>query len=207
MFSLKRFATSAVASAALLVSVSALASDWDVDTAHTRVGFGVKHMMISSVRGSFKAFSGTVIADDADVTKSKIHLEIDAASITTENDKRDEHLKSADFFDVAKFPKLTFDSTSIQKGAAEGQLSVTGNLTIRNVTKPVVLTVSGLSGEVKDPWGGTRRGATATAKINRKDFGLTWNKTLEAGGVVVGEDVNLEFEIELAKKAPAPKKG
>jgi len=184
----------------MLVSASAWPADWDIDPAHTHVGFGVKHMMISTVHGSFKTFAGTVALDDNDVTKSKIHLEIDASSITTGNDKRDEHLKSPDFFDVAHFPKLVFDSTSIQKGAAAGQLTITGNLTIKAVTKSVVLSVTGLTGEAKDPWNGIRRGATATAKINRKDFGLTWNKGLEAGGVLVGDDVNLEFEIELAKK-------
>jgi polyisoprenoid-binding protein YceI len=200
MVSLRSIFLPALASAFVFVSASALASDWDVDPAHTHVGFGVKHMMISTVHGSFKAFSGAVALDDGDVTRSKIHLDIDAASITTDNDKRDEHLRSADFFDVAHFPKLTFDSTSVQKGASAGQLTVTGNLTIKAVTKPVTLTVTGLTGEVKDPWGGVRRGATASAKINRKDFGLTWNKALETGGVVVGDDVNLEFEIELAKK-------
>src|SRR5271168_1311688 len=115
------------------VFTSALASDWDIDAAHTHVGFGVKHMMISTVHGAFKGFAGTVALDDGDVTKSKIHLEIDAASITTDNDKRDEHLKSPDFFDVAHFPKLTFDSTSVQKGAGPGQLTVAGNLTIKSV--------------------------------------------------------------------------
>jgi polyisoprenoid-binding protein YceI len=187
------------ASAFLFVSASALASDWDIDAGHSHVGFGVKHMMVSTVHGTFKAFTGTVALDDGDITKSKVHLEIDATSITTENDKRDEHLRSGDFFDAAHFPKLVFDSTSIQKLGPD-RLNITGNLTIKNVTKPVVLAVTGLTGEVKDPWGGTRRGATATAKISRKDFGLGWNKALEAGGVVVGDDVNLELEVEISKK-------
>jgi polyisoprenoid-binding protein YceI len=181
-------------------SASAFASNWDVDATHSKVGFGVRHMMVSTVHGSFAKYTGTVALDDADVTKSKIHLEIDASSINTGVDKRDEHLRSADFFDVAHFPKIVFDSTRIEKHGADA-LAVTGNLTIKNVTKPVVLTVSGLTGEVKDPWGGTRRGATAQAKINRKDFGLGWNKALETGGVVVGEDVTLELEVELAKKS------
>jgi polyisoprenoid-binding protein YceI len=181
--------TSALAGVLVLgASASALASDWDVDAAHSHIGFAVKHMMISTVKGEFGKYSGTVTLDDGgDLTKAKAHLAID------------EHLKSPDFFDAAHFPTLTFDSTKVEKHGANGLL-ITGNLTIKNITKPVVLTVSDLSGEVKDPWGGTRRGATATAKINRKDFGLTWNKALEAGGVVVGDDVNLEFEVELAKK-------
>jgi polyisoprenoid-binding protein YceI len=193
--------TSALAGVLVLgASASALASDWDVDAAHSHIGFAVKHMMISTVKGEFGKYSGTVTLDDGgDLTKAKAHLAIDASSVTTGNDKRDEHLKSPDFFDAAHFPTLTFDSTKVEKHGANGLL-ITGNLTIKNITKPVVLTVSDLSGEVKDPWGGTRRGATATAKINRKDFGLTWNKALEAGGVVVGDDVNLEFEVELAKK-------
>ena len=199
MVSLRKLVPSALASAFVLVSASALASDWDIDAAHTHVGFGVKHMMISTVHGTFKTFSGTVALDDADIAKSKIHLDIDAASITTDNDKRDEHLKSPDFFDAAHFPKLTFDSTTIQKLGAD-KLNVTGNLTIKNVTKPVVLAITNLSAEVKDPWGGVHRGATGTAKINRKDFGLGWNKALETGGVVVGEEVTLELDIDVVKK-------
>jgi polyisoprenoid-binding protein YceI len=198
--SLRSTLASALAGLVVLgASASALASDWDVDSAHSRVGFGVRHMMVSTVHGTFGAFKGTIALDDADVTKSKAHLEVDVTSIDTGNAKRDEHLKSPDFFDVGKFPKMVFDSTKIEKQGADGLL-LTGNLTIKNVTKPVVLTVSGLTPEVKDPWGGTRRGATATAKINRKDFGLTWNKGLETGGVVVGDEVTLELEVELAKK-------
>jgi polyisoprenoid-binding protein YceI len=180
-------------------SASALASDWDVDSSHSRVGFGVRHMMVSTVHGSFTKYTGTIALDDADISRSRAHLEIDVTSIDTGNAKRDEHLKSADFFDVGKFPKMVFDSTKIEKHGADG-LVISGNLTIKNVTRPVVLNVAGLTGEVKDPWGGTRRGATATAKINRKDFGLTWNKGLETGGVVVGDEVTLELEVELAKK-------
>jgi polyisoprenoid-binding protein YceI len=199
MVSFRNVFTSALASALVLVSASALASDWDIDSAHTHVGFGVKHMMISTVHGAFKTFTGNVALNDADITKSKVHLEIDAGSITTDNDKRDEHLKSPDFFDVAKFPKLVFDSTNVQKTGPDS-LNVTGNLTIKTVTRPVTLIVTGLTPDTKDPWGGVRRGATATAKINRKDFGLTWNKALEAGGVVVGDEITLELEVELAKK-------
>jgi polyisoprenoid-binding protein YceI len=195
----RSFLASAFASVLALGATTALASDWDVDAAHSRVGFGVRHMMVSTVHGAFTAFSGGVALDDKDVTKSKVHIEIDAASVDTGNAKRDEHLKSADFFDSAKFPKITFDSTKIEKKSADA-LDVTGNLTIKNVTKPVVLSVVGLTGEVKDPWGGTRRGATATTKINRKDFGLGWNKALETGGVVVGDDVTIELEVELSKK-------
>jgi polyisoprenoid-binding protein YceI len=201
--SLRSTVTSALAGLLVLgASASALASDWDVDAGHSRVGFAVKHMMVSTVHGTFAKYTGTVALDDADITKSKAHLEIDASSITTGNDKRDEHLKSPDFFDAAHFPKLVFDSTKVDRYGADG-LSLSGNLTIKNVTKPVVLTVSGLSSEIKDPWGMTRRGATASAKISRKEFGLSWNKSLDTGGVVVGDEVTIELEVELVKHAPA----
>jgi polyisoprenoid-binding protein YceI len=202
MLSLRKALTTTFASALVLVSASALASDWDVDAAHSRVGFGVKHMMISTVHGSFTKFAGNVALNDGDITQSRIHIDIDATSVTTENEKRDEHLKSPDFFDTAHFPKLTFDSTSVQRGATPDALTVNGNLTIKNVTKPVVLSVTGLTGEVKDPWGGTRRGASASTKISRKDFGLNWNKSLDAGGVVVGDEVKIDIELELSKKKP-----
>lgn len=192
---------SAAASLLLLAgSASALASDWEVDSSHSRVGFGIRHMMVSTVHGTFDKYAGQLALDDADLAKSKVHIDIDAASIDTGNAKRDEHLRSPDFFDVAHYPKITFDSTKVEKRGADS-LSVTGNLTIRNVTKPVVLSVSGLTGEVKDPWGGVRRGASAQAKISRKDFGLNWNKSLDTGGVVLGDDVNIELEVELTKKA------
>jgi polyisoprenoid-binding protein YceI len=180
-------------------SATALASDWDLDSSHSRVGFSVKHMMVSNVRGTFGKYVGTVNFDDKDVTKSKTHLDIESGSIDTGNADRDKHLKSPDFFDTAKFPKITFDSTKVEKRGADG-LNVTGNLTIKNITKPVVLTVSGLTGEVKDPWGGVRRGASAQTKINRKDFGLTWNKGLETGGVVVGDEITIDLELEMTKK-------
>jgi polyisoprenoid-binding protein YceI len=192
------FASGVAALLVLGASATALASDWDIDSAHSTVGFGVRHMMVSTVHGSFGKYTGTVKLDEADIAKSKVHLEIDATSITTGNDKRDEHLKSPDFFDVAHFPKLVFDATKVERVGADG-LNLTGNLTIKNVTKPVVLVVSGLSGEVKDPWGGVRRGATATTKINRKDFGLVWNKGLETGGVVVGDEVTIDLEVEMTK--------
>ncbi|MDP9149434.1 MAG: YceI family protein [Myxococcota bacterium] len=193
--------SAAFAAAFFLVAVpaTALASDWDIDAGHSRVGFAIRHMMVSTVHGTFDKYTGSVALDDADVTKSKVHLDIEAATINTGNAKRDEHLRSPDFFDAAKYAKLTFESTKIEKRGADG-LSVTGNLTIRNVTKPVVLTVTGLTGEVKDPWGGVRRGASAQTKISRKDFGLNWNKGLDTGGVVLGDDVTIELEVELVKK-------
>jgi polyisoprenoid-binding protein YceI len=180
-------------------AASAFASDWEVDPVHSRVGFGVRHMMVSTVHGTFTKFTSIIQVDDADIGKSKIHIEIDASSIDTGNAKRDEHLRSPDFFDTAKFPKIVFDATKVDK-KGDDALNVGGNLTIKGVTRPVVLKVTGLTGEVKDPMGGVRRGATVQAKINRKDFGLTWNKAMEAGGVVVGEDVTIDLDLELSKK-------
>ncbi|HEY4015311.1 MAG TPA: YceI family protein [Polyangiaceae bacterium] len=200
MRSLRSLAASAAAGLLFIgASATAFASDWDVDSAHSQVGFSVRHMMVSTVHGTFDKYTGWIALDDGDIAKSKAHFDIDATSIDTGNAKRDEHLRSPDFFDVTKFPKITFESSKVDR-RGPGELTLSGNLTIKNVTKPVVFSVSGLSGEVKDPWGMTRRGASATAKINRKDFGLTWNKSIEAGGVVVGDEVTLTLEVELTKK-------
>ena len=178
---------------------------WKIDNSHSHLGFAVKHMMIATVRGEFRVYGAELALDLADLTRSRVAAEIDVASIDTREPKRDDHLRSPDFFDAAKFPKMTFKSTKVEKDG-DG-LKVTGALTIKAITKPVVLKVGALSQEVKDPWGGTRRGTTASAKISRKDFGLTWNKALDGGGVVVGDEVAIELEVELVKKAPDAKKG
>ncbi|MEW5850282.1 MAG: YceI family protein [Myxococcota bacterium] len=176
----------------------ASASTWELDASHSQVGFGVKHLMVSTTKGNFKKFSGTLTLDDKDVTKSNVVVDIDTASVDTDEPKRDEHLRSPDFFQSDKFPKMSFKSTKVEK---QGEaLLVTGDLTIRGVTKPVVLKVEGFGPEVKDPWGNTRRGAVATTQIKRSDFGLTWNKSLETGGVVVGDEVAINIECELIKK-------
>ncbi|MCC7384846.1 MAG: YceI family protein [Deltaproteobacteria bacterium] len=176
----------------------ASASTWTTDPDHTEVGFSVRHMMISDVTGRFKTANATIQLDDKDATKSKVEVEVDVASIDTRNAKRDDHLRSADFFDAAKMPKMTFKSTSIKK-AGKG-FKVTGDLTIRGITKPVTLDVSTLTNTVKDPWGMNRRAAVATAKISRKDFGLNWNKALETGGVLVGDEVTITISTELIEK-------
>ena len=198
---MKRFAIILSLLFALLVPAlaSAAVSTWAIDADHSSVQFKVKHLMVSNVKGNFNKFSGAVTIDDSDVTKSKVDVTIDAASIDTANAKRDEHLRSPDFLDVAKYPTLKFVSTKVAN-AGEGRLKVTGNLTIHGVTKEVVLDVEGPSPAVKDPWGNTKSGASATTKINRKDFGLTWNKALETGGMVVGEEVLITLEVELLKK-------
>jgi polyisoprenoid-binding protein YceI len=182
---------------ALAFSAPAFASAWEFDGAHSSAEFKVRHLMISNVTGKFTGITGKAAIDDSDITKSKVDADIPANTVNTDNEKRDAHLKSGDFFDVAKFPKMTFVSKSITKSG--GDLAVNGDLTIHGVTKPVTLATT-LTPEMKDPFGGTRRGLTATTKINRKDFGLTWNKALESGGVVVGDEVQITIDAELVKK-------
>lgn len=183
----------------LAVAQSAFASNWEVDPTHSEVGFSVRHMMISNTKGKFTKFSGKLDLNDTDITKSVATADIDAASIDTGDPKRDEHLRSADFFDVQKAPKITFKSTKIAK-AQDGKLNITGDLTLHGVTKSVVLVTEISKEEVKDPWGNVRKGARATTKVNRKDFGLVWNKTLDAGGLAVGDEVTITLELELIKK-------
>lgn len=193
---------------ALLLSVgvavlapSALpAATWELDPAHTGVHFKVRHLMVSYVRGDFGKFSGTIHYDEKDIGKSSASVTIEAASINTRVAKRDEHLRSPDFLDAAKFPTLTFVSKKVEK-AGDGTLKVTGDLTIRGVTRETVLTVEGPSPAIKDLQGNSRVGGYATATIHRKDFGLTWNKTIEAGGVVVGDEVEISIDLEIVKKA------
>jgi polyisoprenoid-binding protein YceI len=187
---------------ALLTSFAgtAFAGDWDVDASHSAAQFAVRHMMVAMVRGQFDKMSGSVKVDDKDITKSVIDVTIDAKSINTRDAKRDEHLRAADFFDTAKHPNITFKSKKIEK-ADGNKLKVTGDLTMRGVTKPVTL-VTEVSNPVKNPWGQTIRGVTATGTLNRKDWGLVWNKALEAGGVAVGEEVQLTIDAELVQKTP-----
>jgi polyisoprenoid-binding protein YceI len=196
---MKRFITSLSTILALALPALAFSATWTIDPDHSNVGFKVRHLMVSNVKGSFEKHSGTVEINDKDITKSKVEVSIDTNSINTNVAKRDEHLRSADFFDVAKHPTMTFVSKKVAK-AGKVKLKVTGDLTLHGVTKEVVLDVAELSKESKDPWGNIRRGATATTKINRKDFGLVWNKALETGGVAVGEEILITLEIEMIKK-------
>lgn len=183
---------------ALILPGTALATVWNIDPDHSTVGFKIRHLMVSNVNGHFTSYSGSIDLNDTDITKSKVDVSIDAASIDTNVAKRDEHLRSPDFFDVSKYPKITFVSKSISKAGPE-RLLVKGDLTIHGVTREVVLDVEGPTAESRDPWGNIRRGATATAKINRKDFGLNWNAALEAGGVLVGDEVSISIDVELIK--------
>lgn len=190
--------------AAALVLTPALghAAEWTVDPAHSAASFTVKHLMVSTVRGEFGKMTGTASWSKPDYSDAKVEVTIDATSIDTREPKRDAHLKSPDFFDVAKFPTLTFKSKRVEKGKDKGHLTLVGDLTIHGVTKEVAFDVSGPSPEMKTPFGTIAVGAEATAKINRKDFGLNWNKALEAGGVMVSDAVNIEINLELSKKAP-----
>ena len=174
---------------------------YNIDPAHSSAQFTVRHMMISNVRGGFKSVKGTVVYDSDNPASSTIDASIDATSISTLDEQRDTHLKSGDFLDVEKYPTIDFKSTSVAPAAAAGELKVTGNLTIHGVTKPVVLSVEGPTAEGKDPWGNTRIGASATTKIKRTEFGLTWNAALEAGGILVGDELKIEIEIQLIKSA------
>lgn len=174
------------------------AATWQVDPSHTHVGFAVSHMAVSTVRGEFGVASGTIEYDPKNVAATKITATVATASVDTREPKRDTHLQSADFFEVAKFPEMTFVSTSIKNVTPKG-FDAVGNLTIHGVTKEVTLKVGALSPEVKDPWGNVKVGTTATATINRKDFGLLWNKVLEAGGLLVGEEVAITLDVELTK--------
>ncbi len=174
------------------------ASGWEIDTAHSAANFKVRHMMVSNVSGAFTGVKGQANLDDKDITKSTVEATIDVATINTSNGDRDKHLRSPDFFDTQKFPTISFKSTKIEKQG--DKLALTGDLTLHGVTKPVTLSTE-LSPEVKDPWGKQRRGIVATGKLNRKDFGLGWNKALEAGGVAVGEEIQLTIEAELTKAA------
>ena len=183
-----------------LLAPAAYAATWEIDPAHTSVGFGIRHLMVSTVRGEFTKVSGKAQADDTDYSKAKVEATIDAASINTRVEKRDAHLKSPDFLDVAKYPTITFLSKTVEK-AGEGRWKVTGDLTLHGVTRPVTLDVEGPTSAIKDPMtGGLRAGAHATTRINRKDFGIAWNKSLDGGGVVVGEDVDITIDVEALQK-------
>jgi polyisoprenoid-binding protein YceI len=199
---MKLFAKSALTALVIAAPSFAFATEYDIDSAHSSANFAVKHLMVSTVRGSFSKVTGTINLDEKDLTKSSVNASIDASTVNTQEPKRDEHLRSPDFFDVTKFPSLTFKSTKVEKGG--NGFKVSGDLTIHGVTKPVVLDVEGFNEESKDPWGNLRRGGSATTTVSRKDFGLVWNKALETGGVAVGDEVKITIDIEGVKKQMAP---
>jgi len=177
---------------------SASVTSWNIDSAHAAAEFKVRHMMISNVKGVIKGISGVLTEHATDASLSSVDATLDVSTLNTGEAQRDAHLKSGDFLELEKYPTITFKSTNVvHKGDAE--YAVTGDLTIHGVTKPVTLAVEGPTPQHKDPWGNTRIGLSATTKINRKDFGLNWNATLETGGILVGEDVHITLELEFIK--------
>jgi polyisoprenoid-binding protein YceI len=200
-FHLSRIALAVSLAAGLSLPAGAATSSWQIDPAHSSAQFAVRHLAISTVRGAFSKVTGTAVLDDKDVSKSIVDVTIDVASVDTRQPDRDNDLKSDKFFDVAHFPSITFKSKRVEQ-SAPGKLKVTGDLTIRGTTKEVVLDVDGPTAPMKDPWGNQRVAANATTKINRQDYGVKWNATLDNGGVVVGDDVSIVIDVELVKQAP-----
>ena len=179
-------------------TTAARTTTWTIDGSHTNATFSVRHLMISNVRGEFQKVSGTVTYDPAKPEATSVKAEIDVASISTREPQRDAHLRSADFFDAENFPTITFESTAFRRG--DKNLELVGKLTIRGTTREVVLAVDGPTAEQTDPWGNVRLGASATTKIKRSDFNMTWNTVLEAGGVVVGDEISIALDVELIKQ-------
>lgn len=174
-------------------------TQWDFDLSHSSINFHVRHLMVSKVHGRFEKWSGTLQLDEQDLTNSKLEVTIDATSIETKEPKRDEHLRSADFLEVDKYPTITFKSTQVARDS-DDRYTLLGDLTIHGVTRQVKLEVEG-GDRVADPWGGTRTGFSARTTISRKDYGLTWNLALEAGGFVVGDKIEITLEIEAVRKS------
>lgn len=175
-----------------------IAGTWNIDPAHSSAEFKVRHMMISNVKGTFGGLKGVLTLDEANPANASVQASIEVGTVNTGDAQRDGHLKSGDFFDAEKFPQMTFRSTAVKK-TSDGEYAVSGDLTLHGVTKPVTFAVEGPGTPGKDPWGNTRIGLSATAKINRKDFGLGWNSALETGGVLVGEEVTLTLDVQFIK--------
>jgi polyisoprenoid-binding protein YceI len=192
----RRIVLGALGAATLSLPIFATTTTYQIDPKHSSAQFAVTHMMISTVRGQFHGVTGTVVYDDADVSKSSVNVTIDANTVDTQEPDRDTDLKSEHFFDVANHPTITFKSTKVES-AGPGKLKVTGDLTIRGVTKPVVLDVTAPKPTVKDPWGLQRTAVSGTTKINRQDFGVSWNKKLDSGGVVVSDEVSIMLDVEM----------
>jgi polyisoprenoid-binding protein YceI len=186
-----------------LISSSAMAaSTWTIDPDHSNIQFKIRHLMITDVKGTFGKVKGVIKIDDKDMAESAVDVTIEIDSINTGVAKRDAHLKSNEFFDATRYPTMTFVSRKMTPNG-KGQLKILGDLTIRGISREVVLDVEGPTIEIKDPWGSTRCGASATAKINRADFGLTWNQQMETGGMMIDDTVFINLEIEMIKEKPA----
>jgi polyisoprenoid-binding protein YceI len=195
-----RIAVTAGLVAALSLPAAAATSTWQIDPAHSAAQFAVKHLAISTVRGAFTSVKGTVQFDDKDITKSSVEVTIDVNSVDTRQPDRDKDLRSDHFFDAEHFPAITFKSKRVEQ-VSPGKLKITGDLTIHGITKEVVLDVDGPTAPIKDPWGNQRMAINATTKINRQDFGVKWNATMDNGGVVVGDEVTITIDAEMTPKA------
>jgi len=202
---LARAISVAALAATLSLPAAAASSTWQIDPNHSAAQFAVRHLAISTVRGAFTKVNGTIQFDDKDISKSSVEVTIDADSVDTRVPNRDKDLRSDHFFDVQKYPTITFKSTKVEQ-VEPGKLKVTGDLTIHGVTKAVVLDVEGPTAAVKDPWGNQRAAANASTKINRQDYGVKWNATMDGGGLVVGDDVAITIDLEMVQK-PAAKSG
>jgi len=192
----RQFAVCAAAVAAFSLPAFSATTTYQIDPRHSDAQFAVAHLMISTVRGEFHGITGMVVYDDGDVSKSSVNVTIDATTVDTREPDRDKDLKSDKFFDVANHPSMTFKSTKVE-AAGPGKLKVTGDLTIRGITKPVVLEVTVPKAPIKDPWGFQRSAVSGTTKINRQDFGVAWNKTLDSGGVMIGDNVDITLDVEM----------
>jgi polyisoprenoid-binding protein YceI len=195
-----RIAATAGLAAALSLPAAAATSTWQIDPAHSSAQFAVKHLAISTVRGAFTSVKGSVQFDDRDLTRSSVDVTIDVNSVDTREPNRDKDLRSDHFFDAEHFPVITFKSKRVEQ-VAPGKLKITGDLTIHGITKEVALDVDGPTAPVKDPWGNQRVAVSATTKINRQDFGVKWNATMDNGGVVVGDEVSITIDSEMVQKA------
>ena len=196
---MKRYITPMMVLLFLAIPIFTDAATWQMDLAHSSFQFKIRHLTVSNVKGDFNKFQGVANIDDQNISHLKVEVAIDVASVNTGHAQRDEHLRGPDFFDVTKYPTITFVSKKVNK-TETNRLKVIGYLTLRGVTREVTVDVEGPTPEVKDPWGNFRRGVTATTKINRRDFGLTWNKVLDTGGLVVGDEVDIYIEVELIRK-------
>ena len=195
---MKRYITPVIALLFLAIPIFTYAATWQMDPAHSSFEFKIRHLTVSNVKGDFSKFKGVVMMDDQNITNLKVEVTIDAASVNTGHAQRDEHLRGADFFDVTKYPTISFVSKRVIKTDAN-RLKVVGDLIIHGVTREITVDVEGPTAEVKDPRANFRRGATATTKINRRDFGLIWNRALDTGGLLVGDEVSIYIEVELVR--------
>jgi polyisoprenoid-binding protein YceI len=199
---MKRHFVLLLACLTLAIPAIAGAAAYQMDPVHSNIQFKIRHLTVSNVTGTFNKIKGSATMEGEDPSTLKVEVTIEAASVDTGNEKRDQHLRTPDFLDVAKYPTITFVSRKVAK-ADPGKLKVTGDLTLHGVTREITVDLEGPTSEVKDPWGGFRRGATGTARIDRRDFGITWNTPLDSGGMLVGNDVTIYVEVEWVKK-PLP---